>query len=221
MKKTKSTSNAVEILHNRYINDDPERQASLQAERINAEIARLICDLRRAAGLNQKDLAQLIGTTQSVVSRLEDADYQGHSLSMLNRIAQALDQRLTVQMTSGNAEAETARCAFREVVRALRKERGLTVDEFSTESGIERNEVLAMERDSYYRPPVSTLHKLSTFYDISQEKLATLTAPPANIPEQVREPAVRYMAQSESIARLSREEQKILKEFMKFLQDTS
>ena len=66
----------------------------------------------------------------------------------------------------------------------------------------------------------SVLHKLSTFYSISQEKLATLTAHPGNIPEQVREPAVRYMAQSESIARLTREEQKLLKEFMKFLQDT-
>ena len=40
----------------------------------------------------------MIGTTQSVISRLEDADYEGHSLSMLNRIAEALDKRLKIQM---------------------------------------------------------------------------------------------------------------------------
>ena len=34
--------------------------------------------------LPQKELAELIGTTQSVISRLEDADYEGHSLSMLS-----------------------------------------------------------------------------------------------------------------------------------------
>ena len=35
----------------------------------------------------QKKLAKLVGTTQSVIARLEDADYQGHSLNMLGRIA--------------------------------------------------------------------------------------------------------------------------------------
>jgi hypothetical protein len=43
----------------------------------------------------------MIGTTQSVISRLEDADYRGHSLRMLARIAAALNQRLTVSMAAG------------------------------------------------------------------------------------------------------------------------
>ena len=38
------------------------------------------------AGLSQKELAALIGTTQSVISRLEDSDYGGRSLTMLERI---------------------------------------------------------------------------------------------------------------------------------------
>ena len=39
-----------------------------------------------------------MGTTQSVISRLEDADYEGHSLSMLQRIATALRMRLKVSL---------------------------------------------------------------------------------------------------------------------------
>ncbi len=96
--KSKTTSIAFDILHRRYIGENVERQASLEVERLNAEVASTIYELRKKAGLTQKELAQRVGTTQSVISRLEDADYEGHSLSMLNRIAMALNRRLHIQM---------------------------------------------------------------------------------------------------------------------------
>jgi transcriptional regulator with XRE-family HTH domain len=65
---------------------------------VNAEVARTIYELREQAGLSQKELADRVETTQSVISRLEDADYEGHSLSMLNRIAKALNQQVQVVM---------------------------------------------------------------------------------------------------------------------------
>jgi len=64
MGKEERTTSAVEILHRRYIGDDAERKASLQAERVNAEFAQMIYDLRQEAGMTQKELADLIGTTQ-------------------------------------------------------------------------------------------------------------------------------------------------------------
>ena len=79
MSTKKETTDAVEILQRRYVRDDPERKASVQQERVNAEVAQLIHDLRTEAGLTQKDLAELVGTTQSVISRLEDSDYDGPS----------------------------------------------------------------------------------------------------------------------------------------------
>lgn len=100
MAKKDRTTRAVDILHRRYIKEDAERKSSLQTERVNAEVAQLIHDLRKDAGLTQQELADLIGTTQSVLSRLEDADYEGHSLSMLHRVAEALKQKLTVVMTA-------------------------------------------------------------------------------------------------------------------------
>ena len=98
MVKRKKTDDAVKILHDRFIGDDAQREESLQEERVHAQVARTIYELRQESGLSQKQLAEMIGTTQSVISRLEDADYEGHSLSMLNRIAEALDKRLTVRM---------------------------------------------------------------------------------------------------------------------------
>ena len=77
MAKTRRTTDAVEILHQRFVKGNPEREASLHEERVNANIAQIIYDLRTQAGLSQAELAQMIGTTQSVISRLEDADYEG------------------------------------------------------------------------------------------------------------------------------------------------
>ena len=105
MGRRKGIANAVEYLHRRYVKNDPDRKAALEAEHVNADVAQMIYDLRTDAGLSQKELAELVGTTQSVVSRLEDADYGGHSLSMLKRIAKALNRRLTVHMTAREPDA--------------------------------------------------------------------------------------------------------------------
>lgn len=95
--KTKTTANALEILHRRYYEGKRDRLESLEEERLNAKIAREIHALRSAAALSQRQLAELVGTTASVICRLEDTDYDGHSLSMLQRIAAALDNRIEVR----------------------------------------------------------------------------------------------------------------------------
>jgi DNA-binding XRE family transcriptional regulator len=75
----------------------PARLKNLEEARANEEIARKIHELRAAAALTQTQLAKLIGTTASVICRLEDADYEGHSLAMLRRIAGALNQRVEIR----------------------------------------------------------------------------------------------------------------------------
>lgn len=104
-KKNKKTTDAVKILHNRYIKGDRQAESMLEEARQQSEIAAQIYELRRQAKLSQKQLAELIGTTQSVISRLEDADYKGHSLEMLRRIAKALHCRLQVQIVPENKHA--------------------------------------------------------------------------------------------------------------------
>ena len=83
----KKTAKAVKILHDHYIRDDPKRKTSLEEERLSAQVARTIYQMRVEAGLTQKQLADLIGTTQSVISRLEDADYETALASLRNFVA--------------------------------------------------------------------------------------------------------------------------------------
>jgi len=88
MKKTRrstarhSTTDALEILDHALA---------------DAIVGQLIYDARVKAKLTQKQLADLIDTDQAVISRLEDADYEGHSLTMLRRIAHALGKRLDIR----------------------------------------------------------------------------------------------------------------------------
>ena len=96
MAKTKDALKIVDKMNR----TDPELQELVAEASINAEVAQLIYAARTQAGLTQKQLAALIGTKQPVIARLEDADYEGHSLSMLQRIAHALNQRVEIHLTA-------------------------------------------------------------------------------------------------------------------------
>jgi ribosome-binding protein aMBF1 (putative translation factor) len=89
------TRDATKILDH-LTGKDPELRKMIAEEALNVRVARMIYDARTRAGLTQAQLAELIGTKQPVIARLEDADYEGHSLSMLQRIAEALGQRLVL-----------------------------------------------------------------------------------------------------------------------------
>lgn len=92
--KVKSSTDGLAILYHRFIKNDPEMQKMIEEAEFEAVVARKVYHLRKAAGLAQTELAQLIGTQPSAISRLENADYRGHSLSMLRKIAYALNMRL-------------------------------------------------------------------------------------------------------------------------------
>jgi ribosome-binding protein aMBF1 (putative translation factor) len=96
------TKSAVRILK-AVTGDDVDVQAAIAQARINFQVAQMIYDARAKAGLSQRQLAELVGTKQPVIARLEDADYEGHSLTMLQRIAEALNQRLEIRFVPNKA----------------------------------------------------------------------------------------------------------------------
>jgi DNA-binding XRE family transcriptional regulator len=99
-KTRKRTTDAVAIIHRRYFAAKPKKLTLLEEERANAAIARQIFKLREKAGLTQRELARLVGTSASVICRLEDADYEGHSLAMLRRIAAVLGKQVEIRFVA-------------------------------------------------------------------------------------------------------------------------
>ena len=103
----KTTTDALKILTH-IAGNDPKRQQMFEEEVANREVAHKIYQLRQGAGLSQAELARRVGTTQSVISRLEDADYEGHSLAMLNRIAAAVERRVEIRFVLRKRRLQTA-----------------------------------------------------------------------------------------------------------------
>lgn len=59
-------------------------------------LGQLIYDLRTEAGLSQRQLAERMGTTQSVISRLEEGGGARNRIDTLARVATALNRHLIV-----------------------------------------------------------------------------------------------------------------------------
>jgi transcriptional regulator with XRE-family HTH domain len=62
------------------------------------DVAVRLASLREKTGLSQKELAKRVGTSQQQISRLESPSYEGHSLSMLRRVADALGAIVRVEI---------------------------------------------------------------------------------------------------------------------------
>lgn len=83
------TSDALKILETVTGGGEAIR-ARIAQEKADFAVAQMIYEARTKAALSQSEVAVLIGTTQPVIARLEDADYEGHSVAMLERIVVAL-----------------------------------------------------------------------------------------------------------------------------------
>ena len=103
-RKSQKSADAVKILNRMMDGNRQLRRLSDEAV-MNAEVAQLIHDVRTKAKFTQKQLAGLVGTTQSVIARLEDADYEAHSLSMLQRVAATVNKRLEVRFVPAARKA--------------------------------------------------------------------------------------------------------------------
>ena len=91
----KRITDAVEIIERHYGNH-PEWDKLVAEEVLKANVGQLVHDLRVESGLSQTRLARIVGTSQSVISRVENADYEGSALEILARVCFALHRNISV-----------------------------------------------------------------------------------------------------------------------------
>jgi DNA-binding XRE family transcriptional regulator len=96
--KTRKITDGVELLDRKYVRKDEKMKKMVEEEFEKLQIGQQIYDLRKEANLTQEELAEMVGTTGSVISRLENADYDGHSVKMLQRVASALGKKVTINI---------------------------------------------------------------------------------------------------------------------------
>jgi len=113
---------------------NPEFRREYTEELQRLRLAEQIAQARRKAGLTQRQLAQRMGTSQPVVSRLERLEYAGYTLSSLFNVASALGRSLRVSLDpipgavyhSRSVQALAKKAAARKKSpRGMSKDRGL------------------------------------------------------------------------------------------------
>ena len=85
----------------RYLDEqlsDPEFAARYKEAADAWDVAMQLAALRKESGLSQKELARRVGTSQQQISRLESPGYEGHSMSMLRRVAHVMGASVRVQI---------------------------------------------------------------------------------------------------------------------------
>lgn len=94
-KSRKKISDAVELM-DRWYGGDSEWDQMVIEEEIKARVGQVVYNLRTEAGLSQTRLAELIGVTQAMISKLENADYDGDFFGLLLKVCFALHKKLDI-----------------------------------------------------------------------------------------------------------------------------
>jgi DNA-binding XRE family transcriptional regulator len=117
-KKRLVRRSGTQILFDRLYRGKPQRVAELKRTREELALGRKIRGLREGRGLSQTQLAKALGTQAPAISRLEDADYDGHSLRILRKVADYFGQNLVVSFEPKRPGEAAVKKMEKELVRA-------------------------------------------------------------------------------------------------------
>lgn len=117
------------------------------------------------------------------------------------------------------AESESPNPAFGTLINLWRRKRGLRLDVLADKAGIDAAELIEIEKNLTYVPEPRTVYQLAKTLDLPSERLLELSGNLVVRNSSLGREAVRFAAKSESVEKLSRDEQRALEEFVKFLSE--
>lgn len=85
-----------------YLNEQMKQEKfkdAFEEEEVFANLAIEIANLRQNRGLTQKDLAEVLDTTQQTISRLEDPHNKSLSLNTLIKLAEVFHKKLKIRFS--------------------------------------------------------------------------------------------------------------------------
>lgn len=86
----------------KYVQDKVKKYPFLKEELRKADlaldIAGQVYSLRKKAGVTQKELANLMGTSQPNIARIESGDYKSYTWKTLDKITKVFKARLEVKI---------------------------------------------------------------------------------------------------------------------------
>jgi len=146
----------------------------------------------------------------------DKADVSAGTLD-LNRLPAARSSN--VVSTQASAEAESPNPAFGRLINLWRRKKGLRIESLAEKARIDVGELIEIERNLNYVPEPRTVYQLAKTLDLPSERMLELSGNLIARDSSLGEEAVRFAARSESVEKLSKDEQRALEEFVKFLSE--
>ena len=107
--------------------------------------------------------------------------------------------------------------AFGLLIHQLRRREELMISELAQKASITEDELRLIEHDPHYKPRPRTVHQLAEYFQVSKVKLMKLSGATLTYDQNFQEAAFRYAAKSDDLSALTQDEQKLLNEYVKFL----
>jgi transcriptional regulator with XRE-family HTH domain len=146
----------------------------------------------------------------------DKADVSAGTLN-LNRLPGSRTSR--VVSIQASAETDSPNPAFGLLINLWRRNKGLRIEVLAEKARIDAAELIEIERNLNYVPEPRTVYQLAKTLDLPGERMLELSGNLMVRDSSLGQEAVRFAARSDSVERLSKEEQRALEEFVKFLSE--
>lgn len=124
-----------------------------------------------------------------------------------------------VRTMQASSEVENPNPAFGRLINLWRRKRGLRIDALAEQARIDTGELIEIEQNLNYVPEPRTVYQLAKTLGLPSERMLELSGNLLVRDSSLGQEAVRFAARSESVEKLSRDEQRALEEFVKFLSE--
>jgi HTH-type transcriptional regulator, competence development regulator len=125
----------------------------------------------------------------------------------------------TVISMQSNAEGESPNPAFGRLINLWRRKKGFRIEVLADKARIDLAELIEIERNLNFVPEPRTVYQLAKTLDLPSERMLELSGNLVVRDSSLGQEAVRFAARSESVEKLSKDEQMALEEFVKFLSE--
>lgn len=115
------------------------------------------------------------------------------------------------------ADRERVSYSFGVFIRQLRRRDGLSIEKLAQRARIDVEELRLIEHDPHFRAKPRMVHQLSDVFKIPERSMMTLAGAMVANDNRIEEAAERFAAMSDDMSKLTREERKLLNDFVKFL----
>lgn len=129
----------------------------------------------------------------------------------------SLGMFLSPELVGREERTERLSHGFGVFIRQLRRREELSIDQLAVKAHVDVEELRQVEHDPYFRARPRFVHQLSEYFHVPERPMMKLAGAIVANDDSIEEEAQRFAAKSDDMSKLTRDEKKLLNEFVKFL----